>query len=114
MINFTDMSKVYSINLSNGRELNNVHLNGNNFYTTYKIDEEMFKGGLKTVTISDGETQQVYKHMQLLQLKEYSAQYGLTPGWYFVLGEISEEERKYEKIQADIAFLSMMTNIELY
>ena len=113
MFTFTDMSKKYSIKLSNGREFNNVHLNGNNFYTTYKIDESMFEGGLKTVIVSDGETEQVGKNQKLLQLIEYSAAMGIEPGWYFVFGDTSEEEMKYEKLQADIEYLSMMTDIAL-
>lgn len=113
MINFTDMSKTYTIKLSNGRELNDVHLNGNNFFTIYKIDKEMFAGGLRLVTVSDGTREETYENMQLLQITYYDDSYGLEPGWYFVLEEISPEKLKYAKIQADIEYLSMMTDVEI-
>lgn len=113
MFDFTDMSKIYSIELSNGRTLNNVHLNGNNFYTTYKIDEDMFDGGLKKVVVSDGETEQVGENMRLLQLVHYDSSLGLEAGWYFVFGQIPEEEMRFAKLQSDIEYLSMMTDIEI-
>lgn len=113
MFTFTDMSKNYSVKLSNGRELNNVHLNGNNFYTTYKIDKSIFEGGLKTVIVSDGETEQVCDNMELLQLVEYTENMGITPGWYFVFGDIPEEKMRYAKLESDMEYLSMMTGVDL-
>lgn len=113
MINFTDMSKTYTIKLSNGRILNDIHLNGNNFFTTYKIDTDMFAGGLKTVTISDGTREETYENMRLLQIQEYDASYGLEPGWYFVIDQTPLEDLKYRKIQSDIEYLSMMTDVNI-
>lgn len=45
---------MYTITLSNGRKLENLELNGDNFIFSSPIDSVFFDGGLSEVTITDG------------------------------------------------------------
>lgn len=100
--------KIYKITLGDGTEISNLKLNGNNFISTEKIEESVFADNCSPVTISDGTTETVYPNMELVQIVEQ------VPGEYwFVLRDISEEEFARIKMQSDIAYIAMMSNIEL-
>lgn len=45
---------MYTITLSNGKKLENLELNGNNFISAVPVDSAFFDGGLSKVTITDG------------------------------------------------------------
>ena len=101
--------KIYKIILGNGTEISNLKLNGNNFISTEKIEESVFADNCcSLVTISDGTTETVHPYMELVQIVEQ------VPGEYwFVLRDISEEEFTITKMQSDIAYIAMMSNVEL-
>lgn len=100
--------KIYKITLGDGTEISNLKLNGNNFISTEKIEESVFADNCSPVTISDGTTETVYPNMELVQIVEQ------VPGEYwFVLRDISEEEFARTKMQSDIAYIAMMSNVEL-
>lgn len=100
--------KIYKITLGDGTEISNLKLNGNNFISTEKIEESVFADNCSPVTISDGTTETVHPNMELVQIVEQ------IPGEYwFVLGDISEEEFARTKMQSDIAYIAMMSNVEL-
>lgn len=100
--------KIYKITLGDGSEISNLKLNGNNFISTEKIEESVFADNCSPVTISDGTTETVYPNMELVQIVEQ------IPGEYwFVLRDISEEEFVRTKMQSDIAYIAMMSNVEL-
>lgn len=100
--------KIYKIILGDGTEISNLKLNGNNFISTEKIEESVFADNCSPVTISDGTTETVYPNMELVQIVEQ------VPGEYwFVLRDISEEEFARIKMQSDIAYIAMMSNVEL-
>lgn len=105
------MEKSWKITLSDGTQLTDLKLNGNNFISEEKIVEDDFKGKLSKVIIegiTDGqEFKQEYQHMELVQIVHNK------DGYYFVLRELSEEELYKIKTQADIEYLAMMTNIDL-
>lgn len=105
------MEKSWKITLSDGTKLENLGLNGNNFISEVKLTEDDFKGKLSKVTIEgseDGqEIKQEYEHMELVQIVHYE------DGYYFVLRELSEAELKERKMQGDIEYLAMMTDIDL-
>ena len=90
--------KIYKITLGDGTEISNLKLNGNNFISTETIEESVFADNCSPVTISDGTTETVEQ----------------IPGEYwFVLRDISEEEFARTKMQSDIAYIAMMSNVEL-
>ena len=100
--------KIYKIILGDGTEISNLKLNGNNFISTEKIEESVFADNCSPVTISDGTTETAHPNMELVQIVEQ------VPGEYwFVLRDISEEEFARTKMQSDIAYIAMMSNVEL-
>lgn len=106
-----EKSRVWKITLSDGTQIKNLRLNGNNYVSETKLTEDDFKGKLSKVTIEgseDGqEIKQEYEHMELVQIVHYE------DGYYFVLRELSEAELKERKMQGDIEYLAMMTDIDL-
>ena len=102
---------MYKIILSDGTQLNNLKLNGNNFVSEMEVTEDTFKGKLSKVTIEttkDGqEITKEYEHMELVQVVHYE------DGYYFVLRELSATELKEIKMQSDIEYLAMMADIDL-
>lgn len=100
--------KIYKITLGDGTEISNLKLNGNNFISTETIEESVFADNCSPVTISDGATETIHPNMELVQIVEQ------IPGEYwFVLRDISEEEFARTKMQSDIAYIAMMSNVEL-
>ena len=105
------MEKSWEITLSDGTKLENLRLSGNNYISNTKITENDFKGKLSKVTIEgsedDQEIKQEYEHMELVQIVQYENEY------HFVLRELSAAELKEIKMQSDIEYLAMMTDIDL-
>ena len=105
------MEKSWKITLSDGTQLKNLALNGNNFVSETKITEDMFEGKLSKVIYEGKEDGQKIKeeheHMELVQIVKYE------DGYYFVLRELSEAELKERKIQGDIEYIAMMADIDL-
>lgn len=100
---------MYKIILSDGTQLNNLKLNGNNFVSEMEVTEDTFKGKLSKViieTTKDGQEKE-YEHMELVQVVHYE------DGYYFVLRELSATELKEIKMQSDIEYLAMMADIDL-
>lgn len=99
---------IYKVVLSDGTEIGNLKLNGNNFISAEPIDGSAFVGNCSPVTISNGTSEEIHDHMELVQVIEQ------IPGEYwFVLRDISEEEIARTKMQADIEYVAMMSGIEL-
>ena len=105
------MEKSWKITLSDGTTIENLRLNGNNFLSETEIKKEMFDGKLLKVTIEgieDGKkVVNEYKNMELVQIVHYE------DGYYFVLRELSQEEINMAKIQGNIEYLAMMTDVDL-
>ena len=81
---------MYSITLSNGTQLSNLELNGNNYIAPEVIEDSVFEGNLDTVTISDGETSETHTDMVLLSNRAVNGQ-----SW-FILAEKSPQQKKEE------------------
>ena len=105
------MEKSWKITLSDGTTIENLRLNGNNFVSETEIKKEMFDGKLLKVTIEgieDGKkVVNEYKNMELVQIVHYE------DGYYFVLRELSQVEINVAKIQRNIEYLAMMTDVDL-
>ena len=106
------MEKSWEITLSDGTKLKNLRLSGNNYISNTEITENDFKGKLSKVIIKeitdDGQAiMQEYEHMELVQIVHYE------DGYYFILRELSAAELKEIKMQSDIEYLAMMTDIDL-
>ena len=105
------MEETYTIILSDGTELKNLRLNGNNFVSEEEVTEEQFRNNLSPVTIRE-DSSGVYEehpHMQLIQIAHYSN----DDSYYFILDDISQKELDDMKLKADLEYLAMMTGVDL-
>ncbi|MCI9038673.1 MAG: hypothetical protein HFJ29_02145 [Clostridia bacterium] len=105
------MEKSWKITLSDGTQLTDLRLNGNNFVSETEITEDIFKGKLSKVKFEgevNGNTfNQECNQMELVQVAHYE------DGYYFVLREVSQEELEKMKTRADIEYLAMMADIDM-
>ena len=113
---------MYTIRLSDGTKLDNLRLNGNNFIANYRLTDEDFKHKLDSIYIeSDSEEAEEipagyelghHKDMQLMNI-QHGLPYMEPNEYWFVLAKISEDQKRYDQIRADIEYLAMMTDTEL-
>lgn len=97
------MEKI-KITLSDGTELKNIEVNGNNYISKDTISEEIFEDNLTEVVI-DGT---VFENMVLVQLVEHE-----DGTFWFILREKTEQEIENEKLRSDIEFLALNSNVTL-
>lgn len=100
--------KTYTVTLSDGTVLSNLKLNGNNFISTEPISAYIFEDNCEGVAISDGEYDETHSHMTPI----YGVQQHGNEYW-FALRDLTRDELERMKIQADIEYIAMMTDIEL-
>ena len=91
---------MYIVTLSDGTELVNLELNGNNFISNTIIDDNVFKDNLTKVIITSPEGVSEYEDMKLIQNKVYGSQ-----SW-FILIEKNKEEKEKETILQLLADLT--------
>ena len=97
----------YKITLSEGTVLDDLYLNGDNFISTSEITEDIFAGNCSPVVIESENVNEIHDNMELIQITK------MDGDWWFILKDISEEELAKAKMQSDIAYIAMMTNVEL-
>ena len=102
-----NLNKKYTITLSDGTRIENLEMNGNNFVSDVKLSHELFKDKLYSVKISDGEKEELHSNMELIQLIEFDNKY------LFIIQDIPKEKLDRLKLEADIAYLAMMTGVKL-
>lgn len=102
------MEKRFEITLADGTKISDLVLNGNNYISKSEITEDIFKGNLTSVTISDGETEETLTNCELIQIREF------VPGeWWFIIREIPADVQRQREIQANIEYIAMMTDVNL-
>lgn len=97
----------YTIILSDGQTISNLTLNGTNFVSKTQIDESIFEGNLSTITISDGEEEEVMKNVELIHQIE------LNDEWYLAFRELSAQEIRDMEIDAKIDYIAMMADVDM-
>jgi len=102
-----NLNKKYTVTLADGTVITDLTLNGNNYISKTEINKEVFEDNLYSVTISDGETEEVHSNMELIQLQKYGEEY------WFILRDIPSDILEKMKIQADIAYVAMMAGVKL-
>lgn len=100
-------NKIYTITLEDGTQIENLHLNGNNFVSHVPIDPEIFDGNLGVVIIDDGYTSIRHTNMGLVQVTQMGDEY------WFILRDIPESEIANAKLRSDVDYLAMMTDINI-
>ena len=93
------MEETWKITLSDGTQLKDLKLSGNNYISKTKITEDDFKGKLSKIVIEN--------ESELVQIVHYE------DGYYFVLRQLSQDEIDKQKMQGDIEYLAMMTNTDM-
>lgn len=101
------MESKYMIILSDGTEINDLRLNGNNYISKKEITESMFKGKCAVVSISDGVSSLKMNNVEVIHVTK------MEDEWWFALRELSQEELTQKQIRSDIAYIAMMSGIEL-
>ena len=88
----------YTITLADGRKLTGLSKNGDNFVSTEKVDEKIFKNNLSTMTVSDGKTETVLHDVELIQQMEWA-----DGTWYLAFREITGQEKSLTDLQLALA-----------
>ena len=103
------MEKSWKVTLSDGTEFKDLRLSGNYYISQTEITEKDFLGKLSNVIIENTEnnTRQEYGQMELIQILKYK------DGYYFALRELTQQELDNIKIQSNIDYIAMMSNIDL-
>ncbi len=76
------MEKI-KIKLSNGKEITDLTMNGNNFVSETEITEAMFVDGLSTVVIEYGDHKEIYNNMIHVKMQPMDEE------WYYILRELT-------------------------
>lgn len=101
------MEKPWKITLSDGTQIKNLELSGNNFISETKVTSEMFEGKLSKVIVEGQENGQPVKNeygqMELILIDDN----------HFALRELSQDEIDKLKMQGDIEYLAMMTETNM-
>ncbi len=98
----------FKIALSNGNEIDNLTMNGNNFVSEEEITEDIFEGGLDDVVITSSEgAEEVHEHMALVQIQQ------LYGAYYITLRDVTAAEIVQAKMRSDIEYIAMMSDIEI-
>ena len=69
---------MYTITLTDGKQITNLELNGTNYVSEVKIDEHIFEHNLSTMKVSDGKTENTYTDMIFVQQIEIDGKYYLA------------------------------------
>lgn len=112
--------RTWTVTLADGSKLENLTLNdgANTFHSPVEITEDAFNGKLSEVHIaaSDGNMAgsaypEILHNAELVQIMQPTD----TPDgqWAFILREIPADELFKAKIQAQLDFLAMNTNVDL-
>lgn len=97
----------YTITLADGQKITGLTKNGDNFVSKTQVDESIFDGNLSTMTVSDGESEQVLNNVELIQQVEYK------DGWYLAFRELTAQELRDMEIDAKIDYIAMMADVDM-
>lgn len=102
---------MYKISLSNGKVIENLELNGNNYIANAVIDKSIFENGLNEVAITDEyDRNQILNDVKLIHF-DVNKKAKTTR---FVIREKTKEEKEFEKINNSVsASDNNITDIQL-
>lgn len=90
--------------LSDGTELDNLELNGNNYVSKEEVTREMFEGKLDTVTIESEEGTEEMTDCVLDNLMQYGDE------WLFIIRSRTPEESAALDLEAQVMYTAFETN----
>lgn len=86
----------YTITLADGQKLTGLSKNGDNFVSSEKVDETIFKDNLSTMKVSDGETEETFENMVFIQQMEW-----VDGTFYLAFREQTPQEKMLAAIAAN-------------
>lgn len=89
--------------LSDGTELDNLELNGNNYVSKEEVTREMFEGKLDTVTIESEEGTEEMTDCVLDNLMQYGDE------WFFIIMARTPEESAALDLEAQVMYTAFET-----
>lgn len=89
--------------LSDGTELDNLELNGNNYVSKEEVTREMFEGKLDTVTIESEEGTEEMTDCVLDNLMQYGDE------WLFIIRARTPEESAALDLEAQVMYTAFET-----
>ena len=103
--------RLWEVTLADGSKISSLTLNGNNFCSDKELTAAQFEGKLVSVTCTDGKRSYTMTNAELVQILPGS----VTPDgrWWFVLRELSETEIFRARVQAQLDYLAMSTDVNL-
>lgn len=111
---------MFTVILSDGTQLGNLELNGNNFVSKSEVTPAIFAGKLgKVIITGDAEADEAgligeHHNMELVQVAHYTQKvHGCADGWYFTLRKIPADELERLQARGDIDYIAMMTGVAL-
>lgn len=87
----------YTITLANGQKLTGLSLNGTNFVSAEPVDASIFEDNLDTMTVSDGEVEQMYHNVGFVQQQQW------PDGYYLAFRQKTPQELEMETMRKAIA-----------
>ena len=99
-------NKKYTMTLANGNVIKDLILNGNNYVSNTEVSEKLFEGDISPIKITDGVQEEILENMELVRIANWEEK------WWILIQE-KPPVSEVEKIRADIAYLSMMCDVEL-
>lgn len=100
------MDDIYKIELSDGTVLDRLQLNGNNYVSSKEITEQMFRGKLRQVKITNGTQVQYLYNVELVQITQEGDE------WWFIIQEIDATQYALSDLNAKVDYLAMMIDVE--
>ena len=111
---------MFTVTLSDGTQIGNLELNGNNFVSKTEVTSQTFAGKLgKVIITGDAEADEAgligeHHNMELVQVAHYTQKvHGCEDGYYFVLRDIPPSELERLQARGDIDYIAMMTGVAL-
>lgn len=103
--------RLWEVTLADGSKISSLTLNGNNFCSDKELTAAQFAGKLASVTCTDGKQSYTMTNAELVQILPGSA----TPDGrcWFVLRELSEAEIFCVRVQAQLDYLALTTDVNL-
>lgn len=90
---------MYTVTINDTISFHNLRLNGNNFISDAEIKVSDFPEFPFTVVISDGESETTIENTELVQVKQYGAE------WWFIIREIPPSEMERRNMLSQIEML---------
>lgn len=98
---------MYTVTINGTTSFPNLRLNGNNFISDAEIKDSDFPESPFTVVISDGESETTIENTELVQVKQYGAE------WWFIIREIPPSEMERRNMLSQIEMLQEALNMIL-